>query len=399
MSTRRTPAGVLASSTRSSRRARSTCSQLSAHSSLTRSPASVEGRDDRAVARHGPLGGAVGVVDGGRFGDVELGGDRLPCLARRAHADDPAAQLVASVPGRWSSLPAASTSDIASSSSRPYFFSRRTSSRRSSPSAGLRASSPSRTARARISESRCRCELIVCGRSGCIARPRPSIERLADCQRCLDPAVLCELSVEVGLDVAARQFAHDDVAEVRQQVDLELALHVSQAVRAQSLSDFALVVLVGELRDGRDFAVRRSRPSAAGSRSRRGSGWRSAVPRVRHVHDSCPRRCARGGSVSRRVAAAAEPHAVAHDAVAEGELADLPGRLAGHTSETATGEGERATRPLRSRPPALAGRAPTGALAAEWARRRSAARRHEGCAAARSAPVPSLTAPSSAACS
>ena len=157
--------------------------------------------------------------------------------------------------GRWSSVPAASTSDIASSSSRPYFFSRRTSRRRSSPSAGLRASSPSRTARARISESRCRCELIVCGRSGCIARPRPSIERLADRERCLDPAVLGELSVEVGLDVAARQLGHDDVAEVRQQVDLELALHVGQAVRAQSLSDFALVVLVGELRDRRDFAL------------------------------------------------------------------------------------------------------------------------------------------------
>jgi hypothetical protein len=33
-------------------------------------------------------------------------------------------------------MPAASTSDVASSSSRPYFFSRRTSGRRSSPSAG-----------------------------------------------------------------------------------------------------------------------------------------------------------------------------------------------------------------------------------------------------------------------
>ena len=157
--------------------------------------------------------------------------------------------------GRWSSIPAASTSDIASSSSRPYFFSRRTSSRRSSPSAGLRASSPSRTARARISESRCRCELIVCGCSGCSARPRPSMQRLADRERGLDPAVLCELAVEVGLDVAARQLAHRDVTEVRQQVDLELALHVGQAVRAQPFADLALVVLVGELRDGRDVAL------------------------------------------------------------------------------------------------------------------------------------------------
>jgi len=45
------------------------------------------------------------------------------------------------------------------------------------------------------------------------------------------------------------------VTEVRQQVDLQLALHVSQAVRAQSLSDLALVVLVGELRDSRNVAL------------------------------------------------------------------------------------------------------------------------------------------------
>ena len=85
--------------------------------------------------------------------------------------------------------------------------------------------------------------------------PAPVDQRLADRQGCLDPAVLGELAVEVGLDVAARQFAHGDVTEVRQQVDLELALHVSQAVRAQPLSDLALVVLVGELRDRRDFAL------------------------------------------------------------------------------------------------------------------------------------------------
>jgi hypothetical protein len=34
----------------------------------------------------------------------------------------------------------------------------------------------------------------------------------------LDPAVLGELAVQVGLDVATRQLARSDVAEVRQQV-------------------------------------------------------------------------------------------------------------------------------------------------------------------------------------
>jgi hypothetical protein len=54
-----------------------------------------EGRDHGAVARHGSLHGVVGVVDRGRFGDVELGGDRLPRLSRRSRPDDPSAQLVA----------------------------------------------------------------------------------------------------------------------------------------------------------------------------------------------------------------------------------------------------------------------------------------------------------------
>jgi hypothetical protein len=57
-------------------------------------------------------------------------------------------------------------------------------------------------------------------------------QRFADRKGGLDSTVLGELAVQVGLDVAARQFAHGDVAEVRQQVDLELAPHVSQAVRA-----------------------------------------------------------------------------------------------------------------------------------------------------------------------
>ena len=284
--------------------------------------------------------------------------------------------------GRWSSVPAASTSAIASSSSRPYFFSRRTSSRRSSPSAGLRASSPSRTARARISESRCRCELIVCGRSGCSRAAATVDQRLADRQRCLDPAVLGELAVEVGLDVAARQFGHGDVAEVRQQVDLELALHVGQAVRAQPLADLALVVLVGELRDRRDFAL-----DVVGLQRRApGPGENLAGDQPRlvlgagtiHALVAAPEADRLG-----RVAAAAEPHAVAHDAVDVGVLADLPGRLAGHATETATGEGERATRPLRSGLPRPPGRhrprvAPAGAC------RLSAARRHGGCATARS---------------
>ena len=219
-------------------------------------------------------------------------------VAGGAHAGDPAPQRVA----RRRALVQHARGlyhDIASSSSRPYCFSRRTSSRRSSPSAGLRASSPSRTARARISESRCRCELIVCGCSGCSARPRPSIRGspIASCG--LDPAVLGELAIEVGLDVAAGHLAHEDVAEVRQQVDLELALDVGQAALAQALADLALVVLVGELRDRRDSRLRRSRPSAPGSRFPRGPGRRSAAPRVRRLRGSCPGRCVREG-LSRR---------------------------------------------------------------------------------------------------
>jgi hypothetical protein len=45
------------------------------------------------------------------------------------------------------------------------------------------------------------------------------------------------------------------VAEVWERVDLELSLHVGQAVRPQALADLALVVLVGELRDRRDVAL------------------------------------------------------------------------------------------------------------------------------------------------
>lgn len=154
-------------------------------------------------------------------------------------------------------------------------------------------------------------------------------ERLADRQRRLDPTVLCELSIEVGLDVAAREVAHRDLTEVRQQVNLKLSLHVRQAVGAQPLSDFALVVLVGELSDGRHFALdvvclQRRAPGAvenlAGDEPCLVLGTSAiralvAAPETDHLG---------------RVAAAAKPHAVAHDAVASGVRQDLPGRLTRH---------------------------------------------------------------------
>jgi hypothetical protein len=68
-------------------------------------------------------------------------------------------------------------------------------------------------------------------------------QRLADPERSLNPAILSELAIQVGLDVAAGERCHRDVAEVREQVDLELALHVGQAVRPRALADLALVVL------------------------------------------------------------------------------------------------------------------------------------------------------------
>jgi len=78
---------------------------------------------------------------------------------------------------------------------------------------------------------------------------------LADPERGLNPAILSELAIQVGLDVAAGGVGHWYVAEVWEQVDLELSLHVGQAVRPQALADLALVVLVGELRDRRDVAL------------------------------------------------------------------------------------------------------------------------------------------------
>jgi hypothetical protein len=67
---------------------------------------------------------------------------------------------------------------------------------------------------------------------------------------------------------ALRVRAHRHLTGVRQQVQLELALHVIQAVPAQPRSHFALVVLVRELRDGRDLALEvMTRP-----RCQRGSG-------------------------------------------------------------------------------------------------------------------------------
>jgi hypothetical protein len=122
--------------------------------------------------------------------------------------------------------------------------------------------------------------LIVCGRSGWSARPRLSINgspipRAASIRR-----FSASFAVEVGLDVAARQFADGDCPEVRQLVDLKLAPHVSQTVRAQPLSDFALIVLISELRDGRQGTNRRSR---------RGGG----VLTIRHT----PSRGMRSGAV------------------------------------------------------------------------------------------------------
>src|SRR5262245_58122 len=107
-------------------------------------------------------------------------------------------------------------------------------------------------------------------------------------------------------------------------MDLELALHVGQAVRAKPLPDLALVVLVSELRDGRDFAVdvvglQRRRPGPgedlAGNQSRLvlGSG-------AGHAFVAAPEE-----DPLVRVAAAAEADAVAHHAVAVDVLADLPG--------------------------------------------------------------------------
>ena len=299
---------------------------------------------------------------------------RMPTIRRRSSS------LGA---GRWSSVPAASTSDIASSSSRPYFFSRRTSSRRSSPSAGLRGEqSLAHGAREDLREQvQVRVDRLRLQRLH--RAPAPIHERLADRQGCLDPAVLGKLAVEVGLDVAARQFAHGDIGQVRQQVDLELALHVSQAVRAQPLSDFPLVVLVGELRDGRDFASRRSRPSAAGSRlpariwlaiSRASCSARRTI----HALVAAPEADRLG-----RVPVPAEPHAVAHDAVAIGVLADLPGRLARHTSRLlqARASSQLALCSLGlPRPPG----SHRPRVAPERACRLSAARRHGGSATARS---------------
>ena len=223
-------------------------------------------------------------------------------------------------------------------------------------------------------------------------------ERLADRQGCLDAAVLGELSVEVGLDVAARQFAHGDVAEVRQQVDLELALHVGQAVRAQPLADLALVVLVGELRDRRDFAL-----DVVGLQRRApGSGENLAGDQPCLVFGTC--------TIHALVAAPEADH-LGRGSRGRGTARCSSRRRCERCArgsarsaceacvETPTGEGGRATRPSRSRR-SRARRAGTD--------RRS--RRGEGtptirCTPSRGmrsgavCPVPSLTAPSSAACS
>jgi hypothetical protein len=211
-------------------------------------------------------------------------------------------------------------------------------------------------------------------------------QRLADRKGGLTPAVLGELAVQARLDVATRQLAHGDVAEVWPQVDLELALHVSQAIRAQPLADLALVVLVGELPDRRDVAldVFSLQPRAP----RSGEDLAGDQPCL--VFGTCTgHSLVAAPEVDRLgwVAAAAEPHAVAHHPVAGGVLADLPGRLAGHTSQIATAEDESASRRSTSRPSGLASRGPTAGLAAVEARRRFAALRPAGCAAVLFAPA------------
>src|SRR5215211_7488728 len=98
-------------------------------------------------------------------------------------------------------------------------------------------------------------------------------------------------------------------------MDLELALHVGQAVCTQSLAGLAPVVLVGELRDRWDLALdvvglQRGAPGSgenlAGDQPRLVFGARAI-----HALVATPQADHPAG-----VAAAAEPHAVAHDAVA-----------------------------------------------------------------------------------
>jgi hypothetical protein len=88
MSTRRTPAGILASSTRRSRRARSTCSQLSAHISLARRP------DRQAHPRRGDESPAISSIPPRRAQIAEIGSQqRIPRrgIASRAFASSAAA--------------------------------------------------------------------------------------------------------------------------------------------------------------------------------------------------------------------------------------------------------------------------------------------------------------------
>jgi hypothetical protein len=198
--------------------------------------------------------------------------------------------------------------------------------------------------------------------------PAPVDERFADRERCLDPTVLCEFPIEIGLDVAAGELAHDDGSEVRQQVDLQLPLHVGQAVGAQSLSDLALVVLVGELRNGRDFrfdvvGLQRRRPGPGQDLARDQPGLVLGA-RARHAFVAASEVDPLVG-----VGVAAEADAVAHHAVAVGVLADLPRGSPWHGPQIATGEGERAMRLVQTRSPLLAVPGPPVAAVAGMARR------------------------------
>src|SRR3954451_24658725 len=156
-------------------------------------------------------------------------------------------------------------------------------------------------------------------------------QRLADRPRRLHPAILRELAVEIRLDIAARELRHLDVPEVREEVDLKLALHVGQAARPQALADLALVVLVGELREGRHVAcdvvrLKRRRP-------RPGEDLTGDQPRfVLGAGPGHPRVAATEANRLAWIAATAEPHAVAHDAVDVGVLADLAAGLSGHAT-------------------------------------------------------------------
>src|SRR3954451_9720886 len=156
-------------------------------------------------------------------------------------------------------------------------------------------------------------------------------QRLADRPRRLNPAILRELAIEIRLDIAARELGHLDVPEVREEVDLELAPHVGQAARPQALADLALVVLIGELRDRRHVALHVVRLQRRSPRT--GEDLGGDQPRfVLGAGASHPLVAATDPNRLAWIAPAAEPHAVAHDALDVGVLADLAAGPSGHAT-------------------------------------------------------------------